>query len=98
MAQIGFIGLGNMGLPMAQNLIKTGHSVAGFDVQEDAVERLAANGGRAARSLADTCTDAEIVVTMLPAGEQVWEVYLEGDGILAAVAPGTLLIDSSTID
>jgi 3-hydroxyisobutyrate dehydrogenase len=98
MAKIGFIGLGNMGLPMAQNLIKAGHSVAGFDVQEDAIEKLAGSGGRVARSLADACRDAEIVITMLPAGEQVREVYLEGDGVLAAAAPGTLLIDSSTID
>jgi 3-hydroxyisobutyrate dehydrogenase len=98
MAKIGFIGLGNMGLPMAQNLIKAGHSVAGFDVQEDAIEKLAGSGGRAARSLADACRDAEIVITMLPAGEQVREVYLEGDGVLAAAVPGTLLIDSSTID
>ena len=98
MAKIGFIGLGNMGLPMAQNLLKAGHAVAGFDVKEDAMEKLAAAGGRAVRSLAETCTDAEIVITMLPAGEQVREVYLEGDGVLSAVAPGTLLIDSSTID
>jgi len=87
-----------MGLPMAQNLLKAGHAVAGFDVKEDAMEKLAAAGGRAVRSLAETCTDAEIVITMLPAGEQVREVYLEGDGVLSAVAPGTLLIDSSTID
>ena len=98
MAKIGFIGLGNMGLPMAQNLLKAGHAVAGFDVKEDAMEKLAAAGGRAVRSLAETCTDAEIVISMLPAGEQVREVYLEGDGVLSAVAPGTLLIDSSTID
>ena len=98
MAKIGFIGLGNMGLPMAQNLLKAGHAVAGFDVKEDAMEKLAAAGGRAVRSLAETCTDAEIVITMLPAGEQVREVYLEGDGVLSAVALGTLLIDSSTID
>src|SRR5436309_1116284 len=98
MAKIGFIGLGNMGLPMAQNLINAGHSVAGFDVNEAAIERVAAGGGRAARALADACADAEIVITMLPAGEHVREVYLEGDGVLAEVAPGTLLIDSSTID
>ena len=98
MAKIGFIGLGNMGLPMAQNLINAGHSVAGFDVNEAAIERVAAGGGRAAGALADACADAEIVITMLPAGEHVREVYLEGDGVLAEIAPGTLLIDSSTID
>jgi 3-hydroxyisobutyrate dehydrogenase len=98
MAKIGFIGLGNMGLPMAQNLIKVGHSVAGFDVNEDAIERLAADGGRLAHSLADACTDADTVITMLPAGEQVRQVYVEADGVLAAALPGTLLIDCSTID
>ncbi len=98
MAKIGFIGLGNMGLPMAQNLVKAGHAVSGFDVSEYAAERLAAGGGTRASSVADACHDAEIVITMLPAGEQVREVYLGDDGVLAAAAPGTLLIDSSTID
>ena len=98
MAKIGFIGLGNMGLPMAQNLVKAGHAVVGFDLSEYAAERLAAGGGSRAQSLEDACRDAEVVITMLPAGEQVREVYLEGDGVLSAVAPGTLLIDSSTID
>jgi 3-hydroxyisobutyrate dehydrogenase len=98
MAKIGFIGLGNMGLPMAQNLVKAGHAVAGFDLSEYPVERLAADGGRRAPSVADACADAEIVITMLPAGEHVREVYLGSDGVLDAVAAGTLLIDSSTID
>jgi 3-hydroxyisobutyrate dehydrogenase len=98
MATIGFIGLGNMGLPMAQNLVKAGHAVVGFDLSEYAAERLAAGGGSRAQSLEDACRDAEVVITMLPAGEQVREVYLDDQGVLAAVAPGTLLIDSSTID
>jgi len=98
MATIGFIGLGNMGLPMAQNLVKSGHAVAGFDLSEYAAERLAAGGGTRANSVPDACKDAEIVITMLPAGEQVREVYLGAQGVLAAVAAGTLLIDSSTID
>jgi 3-hydroxyisobutyrate dehydrogenase len=98
MAKIGFIGLGNMGLPMAQNLIKAGHAVTGFDLSEYPVERLAADGGTRATTIAEACQDAEMVITMLPAGEQVREVYLGGDGVLASVAPGTLLIDSSTID
>jgi 3-hydroxyisobutyrate dehydrogenase len=98
MARIGFIGLGNMGLPMAQNLIKAGQSVAGFDVTEYAAERLVTGGGTRARSAAEACEDAEVVITMLPAGEQVREVYLGDGGVLAAAGKGTLLIDSSTID
>src|SRR5262245_25037261 len=98
MATIGFIGLGNMGLPMAQNLVKAGHAVAGYDLSEFAAERLAAGGGTPAQSIADACRNAEVVITMLPAGEQVREVYLGPEGVLAAVAAGTLLIDSSTID
>jgi 3-hydroxyisobutyrate dehydrogenase len=98
MAKIGFIGLGNMGLPMAQNLIKAGHAVSGFDLSEYAAERLAAGGGTRVRSVADACRDVEILITMLPAGEQVGEVYFGDDGAIAAAADGTLLIDSSTID
>ena len=98
MAKIGFIGLGNMGLPMAQNLVKAGHAVAGFDLSEYPVDRLAADGGTPARSIADACSDVEIVITMLPAGPQVREAYLSRDGVLAAAQRGTLLVDSSTID
>jgi len=98
MAKIGFIGLGNMGMPMAQNLLKAGHEVTGFDLNAQATELLAANGGTSANSVADACKAAEVVITMLPAGEQVRDVYLGADGVLASVAPGTLLIDSSTID
>jgi 3-hydroxyisobutyrate dehydrogenase len=72
--------------------------VAGFDLSEYPVDRLAADGGTPARSIADACRDAEIVITMLPAGEHVRDVYLGDAGVLAAAAPATLLIDSSTID
>jgi len=98
MAKIGFIGLGNMGLPMAENLIRAGYAVTGFDVSDAAAERLAGGGGTRASSITDACKDAEIVITMLPAGEHVRAVYLADHGVLAAVAPGTLLVDSSTID
>ena len=98
MARIGFIGLGNMGLPMAQNLVKAGHAVAGFDLSEYAAERLGVGGGTRASSVADASKDAEVVITMLPAGEQVRDVYLGPQGVLEAVSAGTLLIDSSTID
>jgi 3-hydroxyisobutyrate dehydrogenase len=98
MAKVGFIGLGNMGMPMAQNLLKAVHAVTGFDLNVDATERLAASGGSTANSIADACKAAEVVITMLPAGEQVREVYLGAGGVLATVEPETLLIDSSTID
>ena len=98
MAKIGFIGLGNMGLPMAQNLLKAGHAVQGFDVSKAQVDALAASGGQAAASVKAAASGAEIVITMLPAGQQVREVYLGADGVLAAAGAGTLLIDSSTID
>jgi 3-hydroxyisobutyrate dehydrogenase len=98
MAKVGFIGLGNMGLPMAQNLLKAAYAVTGFDLNAQATEKLVANGGSSANSLADACRDVEVVITMLPAGEHVRDVYLGAGGVLAAAAPGTLLIDSSTID
>jgi len=98
MAKIGFIGLGNMGLPMALNLVKAGHQVAGFDVNGAAVEKLGAGGGASAASLAAAARGKDAVVTMLPAGQHVQEVYLAADGVLANAASGTLLIDSSTID
>src|SRR6266540_1383489 len=98
MARIGFIGLGNMGLPMAQNLLKAGHAISGFDVVKTSVGRLTVAGGAAADSVAQACAGAEIVVTMLPAGSHVRDVYTGPQGVIASAAPGTLLIDSSTID
>ncbi len=98
MATIGFIGLGNMGLPMAQNLIKAGHKVQGFDVTPSQAETLAKSGGAVAPSVKAAASGAEVVITMLPAGTHVRDVYLGADGVLAVAAPGTLLIDSSTID
>jgi 3-hydroxyisobutyrate dehydrogenase len=98
MTQIGFIGLGNMGLPMAQNLITAGHAVRGFDVNAAALDKLAAAGGGTVPSIAPTCTGADVVITMLPSGKEVREVYLGPEGVLAGVSPGTLLIDCSTID
>ena len=90
MARIGFIGLGNMGLPMAGNLIKAGHTVTGFDVSASAVRKLTTLGGSVAADAAATCAAADAVITMLPAGEHVRAVYC---GVLAAAAPGALLID-----
>jgi 3-hydroxyisobutyrate dehydrogenase len=96
--RIGFIGLGNMGGPMAANLLKAGHEVIGFDLAKAALDALAKGGGRTAPSAAAAASDAEIVLTMLPAGPHVREVYVGAGGILAAARPGALLIDSSTID
>jgi 3-hydroxyisobutyrate dehydrogenase len=97
MARIGFIGLGNMGLPMALNLRKAGHSVAGFDVNAAAIDKLVENGGAAAAGIKAAAAGVEAVITMLPSGREVREVYLDG-GILDAVEPDTLLVDCSTID
>ena len=98
MTSIGFIGLGNMGGPMASNLISAGHAVAGFDVVASAVVRAVSNGVTAAASVANSAGECDVVITMLPAGEHVRQVYLGDDGVLASAAPRTLLIDCSTID
>ena len=98
MARIGFIGLGNMGLPMAQNLIKAGHQLEGVDVTTTATDKLKAAGGAVAETAKIAASRADVVITMLPAGQHVRDVYLGADGVLSAVGAGTLLIDSSTID
>jgi 3-hydroxyisobutyrate dehydrogenase len=99
MAKIGFIGLGNMGGPMAANLVKAGHAVTGYDLNPVALEALAAAGGRTAGSTAEAVAGAEVVITMLPAGEQVRQVFLYQGGIIDVVKDdGPLLIDCSTID
>ena len=98
MARIAFIGLGNMGGPMAQNLIKAGHDLLGYDISLDAVGKLVAAGGTAAGKPGAAAAEAEIVVTMLPSGAEVRETYLGPDGIIANAREGALLIDSSTID
>ena len=98
MSGIAFIGLGNMGLPMAANLVKAGHKVTGFDVAGSAVEKFAAGGGAAAGSVAAAASDADVVITMLPAGEHVRAVYCGAAGVLKNARRGALLIESSTID
>ncbi len=98
MAAIGFIGLGKMGAPMAANLLKAGHRLKVHDVAPEGVERLAGLGAGKAGGLAEAVAGAEAVVTMLPAGAHVREIYLGPDGILAKAAPGTLFMDCSTID
>ncbi|MEX6504282.1 3-hydroxyisobutyrate dehydrogenase [Pseudomonas sp. 25A3E] len=96
---IGFLGLGNMGGPMARNLLKAGHSVIVYDPSAQAVAALAEAGASTAASPAAVAqAPVAAIVTMLPAAAQVKQVYLGQDGLLAHVAPGVLLIDSSTID
>ena len=99
MATIGFIGLGNMGAPMAANLVKAGHKVSGYDTNPAALRGLKEAGGTLADSAAEAAKDAEFVITMLPAGEHVREVWLHQGGLIEAVqAAKPLLIDCSTID
>jgi 3-hydroxyisobutyrate dehydrogenase len=96
--KIGFIGLGNMGGPMAANLAKAGHQVTAFDMSAAALDKAAAAGIAKAATSNAAASGADIVVTMLPAGQHVRSVYLGDDGVLASAAAGTLFIDSSTID
>jgi 3-hydroxyisobutyrate dehydrogenase len=98
MARIGFIGLGNMGLPMAQNLIKAGHQVEGVDVNPASIEKLKTAGGTSVETHKISAARADVVITMLPSGKQVREVYLGPAGIIENANAGTLLIDCSTID
>lgn len=98
MSKIGFIGLGNMGGPMVANLIAAGHEVRAFDISADAVARATEAGAVAATSGADAAKGVGVVITMLPAGKHVRSVFLEDDKVMDIVAPGSLLIDCSTID
>jgi len=98
MSKIGFIGLGNMGGPMVANLIAAGHEVRTFDISADAVARATEAGAVVATSGADAAKGVEVVITMLPAGKHVRSVFLEDDKVMDIVAPGSLLIDCSTID
>jgi 3-hydroxyisobutyrate dehydrogenase len=95
--KIAFIGLGNMGGPMALNLHKAGHAVGAFDLSTAACEALRAQGVAIAESAAQAVQGAEVVVSMLPASQHVESLYLGERGLLAQIAPGTLVIDSSTI-
>lgn len=98
MAKIAFIGLGNMGGPMAANLVKAGYTVRGVDLNADHLARAADNGVHPAASLAEAVTGVDVVLTMLPAGPQVRAVYAGVAGVFAHAQAGTLLIDCSTID
>lgn len=99
MAQIAFIGLGNMGLPMSVNLVKAGHSVQVFDLVASAIEIAVGHGAVAAASASSAARGADFVFTMLPAGQHVRSLYLDGDTpLLDAMERDAVAIDSSTID
>ncbi|AZS74893.1 2-hydroxy-3-oxopropionate reductase [Streptomyces lydicus] len=95
--KIAWIGLGIMGSPMAENLIKAGYSVTGYTLEADKLERLTKNGGHAAGSIAEAVTDADVIITMVPASPQVEAIAYGPDGILAHARRGALLIDMSSI-
>lgn len=96
--KIGFIGLGNMGNPMARNLVKNGHAVRGYDVVPALLDKAAAQGVARATSVSDCVAGCEVVITMLPSSPHVRSVYEGEGGVLSSAKPGMLLIDSSTID
>ncbi len=96
--KIAFIGLGNMGNPMARNLLRSGHTLAVYDVVQALIGKLTPHGATPASSIKGAVAEADMVITMLPSSPHVREVYLSGEGVLANVKPGVLLVDSSTID
>ena len=98
MTRIGFIGMGTMGLPMAQNLVRKGFAVTAYDLNAEAVKAAAAAGMTAAASAAEVVATADIVITMLPSSPHVEAVYAGDGGVLAAARKGTLCVDMSTID
>src|SRR5712671_4684057 len=97
MARIAFIGLGIMGSPMADNLVRAGHTVTGYNLTQPPIDALVAAGGRGATGIAEAVADAEIVITMVPADPEVREVVLGEGGVLANTPRGSLLIDMSSI-
>src|SRR6185295_4727054 len=95
MTTIAFIGLGNMGGPMAANLVKAGHKVVGFDLVQGLLDQAKADGAAVADSAAASVKGADVVITMLPAGKHVVSVWSD---VIPHVAKGALMIDCSTID
>ncbi|MFL7810563.1 MAG: 2-hydroxy-3-oxopropionate reductase [Anaerolineae bacterium] len=94
---IGFIGLGIMGTPMATHLLDAGHDLVVYDIVPAAVEQLVGKGAKSGASGKDVAAQVDVVISMVPDSPDVEKVYLEPDGVLAGVKPGTLLIDMSTI-
>jgi 3-hydroxyisobutyrate dehydrogenase len=98
MTKIAFIGVGNMGGPMARNLLKAGESVSAFDVSPAALKPVVQAGATEAATAFVAVKDADVVITMLPAGQHVRSVFLEDESVLTAARKDALLIDCSTID
>ena len=96
--KIAFIGLGNMGAPMASNLLAAGYNVKVYDLVADAMQQLAQAGAEVASSAADCVVGADVVISMLPAGKHVVDLYLGTGKVLDNLKQGALIIDSSTID
>lgn len=98
MAKIGFVGLGHMGLPMAINLVKAGHKVCGYDLQQSALQSFAAAGGLVAAGLPAVAQEQDILITMLQTGQQVLQACQGHEGLFNSLKSGDLFIDCSTID
>jgi len=98
MANVAFIGLGNMGGPMAVNLVKAGHDVTVFDLSQAALDQLQEAGASVAASAAEAATGVDYVISMLPAGKHVAGTYLGDGGLLAQLDDSTTILDCSTID
>lgn len=96
--KIGFIGLGNMGAPMALNVLKAGHALTVFDLNAQAVQVLVEAGAKVAASPKVLASDVELVITMLPAAAHVRGVLTGSDGVFAGIGSGVTIVDSSTID
>jgi 4-hydroxybutyrate dehydrogenase/sulfolactaldehyde 3-reductase len=97
MAKVAFIGLGQMGAPMARNLLRHGHWLQVYDLSPQAVASLVADGAEAAASPADAARGVEVVITMLPDGQRVRQVLLGAQGVAETLAPGALVVEMSTI-
>ncbi|MEU3832133.1 2-hydroxy-3-oxopropionate reductase [Streptomyces microflavus] len=95
--KVAWIGLGIMGSPMSENLVKAGYDVTGYTLEQDKVDRLVAAGGTGASSIADAVRDADVVITMVPASPQVEAIAYGPEGILENAKRGTLLVDMSSI-
>nr|WP_208765342.1 2-hydroxy-3-oxopropionate reductase [Streptomyces albidochromogenes] len=95
--KIGFIGLGIMGSPMSENLLKAGYDVTGYTLEQPKIDRLVAAGGKGASSIAEAVKDADVIITMVPASPQVEAIAYGPDGILENARKGALLIDMSSI-
>ncbi|AFR30512.1 2-hydroxy-3-oxopropionate reductase [Arthrobacter sp. Rue61a] len=97
MSNVAVIGLGIMGLPMAINLVKAGHTVTGFNRSQDKIDKLVSEGGQGATSIADAVKDADVVITMVPDSPDVEGVVSGKDGVFANAKKGTIWIDASSI-